>query len=83
MQGGVIGGGLEIAAATHVRIAEPSTFFQLPEGRRGIFVGGGATMPRTACGSASLITWSATARRRRRRRSSPARSPPTRRSRTT
>ena len=43
MFGAVIGGGLEIAAATHVRIAEPSTIFQLPEGRRGIFVGGGAT----------------------------------------
>ena len=44
MCGAVIGGGLEIAAATHVRIAEPSTIFQLPEGRRGIFVGGGATV---------------------------------------
>ena len=44
MMGAVIGGGLEIAAATHVRIAEPSTIFQLPEGRRGIFVGGGATV---------------------------------------
>ncbi len=44
MQGAVIGGGLEIATATHVRIAEPSTIFQLPEGRRGIFVGGGATV---------------------------------------
>lgn len=43
MYGAVIGGGLELAAATHVRIAEPSTIFQLPEGRRGIFVGGGAT----------------------------------------
>lgn len=43
MFGAVIGGGLEIAAATHVRIAEPSVIFQLPEGRRGIFVGGGAT----------------------------------------
>jgi enoyl-CoA hydratase/carnithine racemase len=43
MFGAVIGGGLEIAASTHVRIAEPSTIFQLPEGRRGIFVGGGAT----------------------------------------
>ena len=31
---------LEIAASTHVRVAEPSTIFQLPEGRRGIFVGG-------------------------------------------
>ena len=43
MFGAVMGGGLEIAAATHVRIAEKSTIFQLPEGRRGIFVGGGAT----------------------------------------
>ena len=42
--GAAIGGGLELAAATHVRIAEPSTIFQLPEGRRGIFVGGGATV---------------------------------------
>jgi enoyl-CoA hydratase/carnithine racemase len=44
MQGAVIGGGLEIATATHVRVAEPSTFYQLPEGSRGIFVGGGATV---------------------------------------
>jgi enoyl-CoA hydratase/carnithine racemase len=44
MQGGVIGGGLEIATACHVRIAEPTTFFQLPEGRRGIYVGGGASV---------------------------------------
>ncbi len=43
MFGAVIGGGMELAAATHVRIAEESTIFQLPEGRRGIFVGGGAT----------------------------------------
>ncbi len=43
MFGAVIGGGLELAASTHVRIAEKSTLFQLPEGRRGIFVGGGAT----------------------------------------
>jgi enoyl-CoA hydratase/carnithine racemase len=44
MQGAVIGGGLELATATHVRIAEPSCIFQLPEGRRGIFVGGGASV---------------------------------------
>ncbi|WP_050929694.1 crotonase/enoyl-CoA hydratase family protein [Aestuariivita boseongensis] len=44
LTGAVIGGGLEIAASTHVRIAEPSVRFQLPEGRRGIFVGGGATV---------------------------------------
>ena len=44
MQGAVMGGGLEIAAATHVRVAEPSAIYQLPEGQRGIFVGGGATV---------------------------------------
>lgn len=44
MTGAVIGGGLEIATSTHVRIAENSVRFQLPEGRRGIFVGGGATV---------------------------------------
>lgn len=44
LTGAVIGGGLEIATATHVRVAEPSARFQLPEGRRGIFVGGGASV---------------------------------------
>jgi len=44
LQGAVIGGGLELATATHVRIAEPSTIYQLPEGRHGIFVGGGASV---------------------------------------
>jgi enoyl-CoA hydratase/carnithine racemase len=44
MQGAVMGGGLELATSTHVRIAEPSTVFQMPEGTRGIFVGGGATV---------------------------------------
>lgn len=44
MTGAVIGGGLELATAAHVRIAEPSVIFQLPEGRRGIYVGGGASV---------------------------------------
>lgn len=44
MDGAVIGGGLELATATHVRIAGPSVIFQLPEGRRGIFVGGSASV---------------------------------------
>ena len=43
MRGMVLGGGLEIAAATHVRVAEPSTFYQLPEVGLGIFPGGGAS----------------------------------------
>lgn len=44
LSGAVIGGGLELATATHVRVAEPTAVFQLPEGRRGIFVGGGASV---------------------------------------
>jgi len=44
MYGAVMGGGLELATSTHVRIAEPSTVYQLPEGRRGIYVGGGASV---------------------------------------
>lgn len=44
MQGAVIGGGLELATSTHVRIAEADTIYQLPEGRHGIFVGGGASV---------------------------------------
>jgi enoyl-CoA hydratase/carnithine racemase len=44
LSGAVIGGGLELATATHVRVADRTARFQLPEGRRGIFVGGGATV---------------------------------------
>jgi len=44
LKGAVVGGGLELAAATHVRVAEQSTFYALPEGQRGIFVGGGGSV---------------------------------------
>lgn len=44
LKGAVVGGGLELAAATHVRVAERSSFFQLPEGQRGIFVGGSGSV---------------------------------------
>ena len=44
LHGAVIGGGLELAAAAHVRVAERSAFYALPEGQRGIFVGGGGAM---------------------------------------
>ena len=44
LKGAVVGGGLELAAATHVRVAEPSAYYALPEGQRGIFVGGGASV---------------------------------------
>src|SRR4249919_444380 len=40
----VIGGGLELACAAHIRVAEPSAYFALPEGQRGIFVGGGGSV---------------------------------------
>lgn len=44
LQGAVIGGGLELAAAAHVRIAEPSAYYALPEGTRGIFLGSGGSV---------------------------------------
>ncbi len=44
MQGATIGGGLELAAACHVRVAERSAFYALPEGQRGIFLGGGGSV---------------------------------------
>jgi enoyl-CoA hydratase/carnithine racemase len=44
LHGAVIGGGLEIAAAAHIRVAERSAYYGLPEGQRGIFVGGGGSV---------------------------------------
>ena len=44
LHGAVVGGGLELASSTHVRVADSTTFFALPEGTRGIFVGGGASV---------------------------------------
>lgn len=44
LHGAVVGGGLELAAACHVRVAERSTYYALPEGSRGIFVGGGGSV---------------------------------------
>ncbi|MEO0637973.1 MAG: methylthioacryloyl-CoA hydratase [Pseudomonadota bacterium] len=44
LQGAVVGGGLELASAAHVRVIDPGTYFALPEGQRGIFTGGGATI---------------------------------------
>lgn len=44
LKGAVIGGGLELAASAHIRVAETSTFYALPEGRRGLFVGGGGSV---------------------------------------
>jgi (methylthio)acryloyl-CoA hydratase len=44
LHGAVVGGGLELAAASHIRVADASTFYALPEGSRGIFVGGGGAV---------------------------------------
>ena len=44
LHGAVVGGGLELAAACHVRVADESAFYALPEGSRGIFVGGGGAV---------------------------------------
>lgn len=48
LHGAVIGGGLELASACHLRVAEDSAYYGLPEGQRGLFVGGGgsARVPR-------------------------------------
>jgi len=48
LHGAVVGGGLEIASAAHIRVADESAFYGLPEGQRGLFVGGGgsARVPR-------------------------------------
>ena len=44
LKGAVIRAGLELAACAHVRVAEDSAFFAFPEGQRGLFVGGGASV---------------------------------------
>ncbi|WP_425780624.1 crotonase/enoyl-CoA hydratase family protein [Hydrogenophaga sp. T2] len=44
LHGAVVGGGLELASACHIRVADASAFFALPEGSRGIFVGGGGSV---------------------------------------
>jgi len=44
LHGAVVGGGLELASSAHLRVAEDSAFYGLPEGTRGIFVGGGGSV---------------------------------------
>jgi enoyl-CoA hydratase/carnithine racemase len=43
LHGAVVGGGLELAASAHIRVAEANAIFGLPEGQRGLFVGGGGS----------------------------------------
>jgi len=44
LHGAVVGGGFELAAACHIRVAERSAYYALPEGSRGIFLGGGGSV---------------------------------------
>ena len=44
LHGAVVGGGLELASACHIRVADETAFYALPEGTRGIFVGGGGSV---------------------------------------
>lgn len=44
LHGACVGGGLELASAAHIRVADKTTFYALPEGSRGIFTGGGAAV---------------------------------------
>ena len=44
LHGAVVGGGLELAASAHVRVAERSAYYARPQGSRGIYVGGGGSV---------------------------------------
>ncbi len=44
LRGAVVGGGLELACAAHIRVAEDTAFYALPEGQHGLFVGGGGSV---------------------------------------
>lgn len=44
ISGACVGGGLELASACHLRVADSTAFFALPEGQRGIFLGGGGSV---------------------------------------
>lgn len=63
LHGAVVGGGLELAAACHIRVAERSAYYALPEGSRGIFLGGGGSvrLPRLI-GAARVIDMMLTGR---------------------
>ena len=56
LHGAVVGGGLELASSTHIRVADESAFFALPEGQRGIFVGGSGSVRIARLMSAARMT---------------------------
>jgi enoyl-CoA hydratase/carnithine racemase len=64
IRGACVGGGFELAAAAHVRVAERSAFFALPEGQRGIFLGGGGSVRLTRLiGTSRVLEMMLTGRR--------------------
>jgi enoyl-CoA hydratase/carnithine racemase len=63
LKGAVVGGGLELASSAHIRVADATTYFALPEGQRGLFTGGGATIRVSALvGKARMIDMMLTGR---------------------
>lgn len=56
LHGAVIGGGLELAASCHIRVADETAYYALPEGQRGIFVGGGGSMRLPRLVGVSIMT---------------------------
>ena len=63
LQGAVVGGGLELASSAHVRVIDQTAYFALPEGQRGLFTGGGATIRVTdLVGKARMIDMMLTGR---------------------
>ncbi|GLT02654.1 enoyl-CoA hydratase [Sphingobium jiangsuense] len=44
ISGACVGGGLELATSCHVRVGDETSFFALPEGQRGFYIGGGGSV---------------------------------------
>jgi enoyl-CoA hydratase/carnithine racemase len=56
LHGAVVGGGLELAASCHVRVADDTAYYGLPEGQRGIFLGGGGSVRITRLMGVARVT---------------------------
>ena len=56
INGACVGGGFELAAACHLRVADTTAFFALPEGQRGIYIGGGGSVRISRLAGVSLMT---------------------------
>jgi len=56
LHGAVVGGGLELASACHIRVADDTAYYGLPEGQRGIFLGGGGSVRITRLMGVARVT---------------------------